>query len=503
MKRLLSFVLFWFVALGVSAQYFQFSQYNFTSLRTNPASPATSDYASLGLIYRNQGTASDVRMYSNLVSAIYPLIHKESGRRWSGVGMTLMDDRSGDLFKIQEASLSYAANVHLDKFQSIQLGLKGLYQRRSLNIDGLFTEKQYVADRGFDETLENGEMTGRLDTDFFSLSTGGSWQYIDENGIRAGYLGLALFDFNNPSENFLEAGQRLPETWVAQLSFRAFRESNLSFFPEALVTRRAANNVYNIGMVTRCDVKGTRTSLPFHVDVITKYVVSRSAIFGLQFHNERFSLGMSYDILVKKENVSNIGALEIGLELRQLVNPNPKRIPPKTVTRNARATKTPPSRPVSSPNQERSEQVKSEQPLVQTWHKKRDSIMAVNPSSANTSFIELEKVVLHFNFQSNSSELDPESLKFIDDLIESMAADRKISVWLTGHTDNIGSAPFNMRLSLARAAGVRDYLIKNGVGSERITVEGKGMSEPLNNNRTEAERAVNRRVEVRVLYANK
>src|SRR5687768_2417623 len=113
--------------LAGCAQYFQYSQYNFTDLRVNPAIAASSDYASVNFIFRNQSTgAADVQLKSSMLSAVYPLLSKRSGKRWSGIGISFMDDRSGGIFSVQEASVSYALNIFLSGFQSLSLGFKGL-----------------------------------------------------------------------------------------------------------------------------------------------------------------------------------------------------------------------------------------------------------------------------------------------------------------------------------------------------------------------------------------
>src|SRR5688500_19512923 len=85
------------------AQYFQFSQYNFTPQRINPAQVGSSDYASLSFDYRNQATDGGFHLISNALNASYPLI-SSAGKRWSGLGVSLMDDRSGQagIFSTQE-----------------------------------------------------------------------------------------------------------------------------------------------------------------------------------------------------------------------------------------------------------------------------------------------------------------------------------------------------------------------------------------------------------------
>lgn len=91
-------------------------------------------------------------------------------------------------------------------------------------------------------------------------------------------------------------------------------------------------------------------------------------------------------------------------------------------------------------------------------------------------------------------------MKYLDDLSVALKENSLMKVRITGHTDNIGSASFNHRLSVYRANVVRNYLIARGVEGERILAEGKGLTQPLNENRTEEERSMNRRVELVIYY---
>ena len=68
----------------------------------------------------------------------------------------------------------------------------------------------------------------------------------------------------------------------------------------------------------------------------------------------------------------------------------------------------------------------------------------------------------------------------------------------TGHTDDKGSQTYNVDLSRRRAAAVGSYLVSRGVPSARISTSGRGESEPIAPNDTEADRQKNRRVEVAI-----
>ncbi len=73
---------------------------------------------------------------------------------------------------------------------------------------------------------------------------------------------------------------------------------------------------------------------------------------------------------------------------------------------------------------------------------------------------------------------------------------------LDGHTDSVGSNSFNMKLSEKRANEVRDYLISQGVSSDRIKVTSKGEAEPVAPNDNDENRAKNRRVELKLVDMN-
>src|SRR5690349_19271573 len=105
--RFLLIVFFCIAGFAARGQYFQFSQYNFTKQRINPAYVASSNYASVSVLSRDQATDGGFHLNSNFINASYPFIARKSGKRWSGIGLSVMDDRSGSagIFNTQEAAL--------------------------------------------------------------------------------------------------------------------------------------------------------------------------------------------------------------------------------------------------------------------------------------------------------------------------------------------------------------------------------------------------------------
>ena len=72
-----------------------------------------------------------------------------------------------------------------------------------------------------------------------------------------------------------------------------------------------------------------------------------------------------------------------------------------------------------------------------------------------------------------------------------------LNLEIQGHTDNVGAPEANKKLSEARAAAVKTYLVSDlGVTPVRLTTAGFGDTRPVGDNKTEAGRAENRRVEL-------
>jgi OOP family OmpA-OmpF porin len=77
-----------------------------------------------------------------------------------------------------------------------------------------------------------------------------------------------------------------------------------------------------------------------------------------------------------------------------------------------------------------------------------------------------------------------------------MQANPSLRLEVQGHTDNKGSAAYNKKLSQKRADSVMDYIVKKGIGKERLSAMGYGLEKPAASNDTETGRAENRRVEL-------
>ncbi|HZN91627.1 MAG TPA: OmpA family protein [Myxococcales bacterium] len=110
--------------------------------------------------------------------------------------------------------------------------------------------------------------------------------------------------------------------------------------------------------------------------------------------------------------------------------------------------------------------------------------------------IEIRQMV---QFEFNKARLLKESFDILDEVTDILLEHKEIKIRIEGHTDDVGGAEFNRKLSQARAEAVRNYLVDWGVEPERLVAEGFGLTRPIATNATEVGRAVNRRVQFKII----
>lgn len=101
-------------------------------------------------------------------------------------------------------------------------------------------------------------------------------------------------------------------------------------------------------------------------------------------------------------------------------------------------------------------------------------------------------------FDTAKATLKPESEATLQQVLGVLNDDAALKLVIAGHTDNEGGDDYNQGLSERRAAAVVAWLTGNGVAADRLRSEGLGEARPVADNASEAGRALNRRVEVRV-----
>ena len=131
--------------------------------------------------------------------------------------------------------------------------------------------------------------------------------------------------------------------------------------------------------------------------------------------------------------------------------------------------------------------------------------LSTTDSSLNkpkTLNVEVQKIEVGKNyklnniyFETNSSILNSQTIAIIEQLTEFLNENPTVNISIQGHTDNVGDASANLKLSQDRARMVYELLVKNGIDSNRLSSTGYGASKPISTNQTEKGRALNRRTE--------
>lgn len=116
-----------------------------------------------------------------------------------------------------------------------------------------------------------------------------------------------------------------------------------------------------------------------------------------------------------------------------------------------------------------------------------------------------EGIVVTFDsgllFDFDSAALRSAAKANLTELSESLIKYETTELLIVGHTDDVGASDYNDRLSIRRAESAAEHIYASGVRPSRVRATGKGETDPIATNDTEAGRQLNRRVEV-VIYAS-
>src|SRR5262245_13974977 len=119
--------------------------------------------------------------------------------------------------------------------------------------------------------------------------------------------------------------------------------------------------------------------------------------------------------------------------------------------------------------------------------------------SANELLRELNKngyVALYINFDTGKADLKQDGVATVQEIATLLKSHPTLRLSVEGHTDNVGDAAANKKLSEARAKSVTSAIVASGIDAARLSASGFGQEKPVADNRNEEGRARNRRVEL-------
>jgi len=108
-------------------------------------------------------------------------------------------------------------------------------------------------------------------------------------------------------------------------------------------------------------------------------------------------------------------------------------------------------------------------------------------------------VLVGVNFDFNSARLSSEAYPILLHAVQVLLRNPDMRIEIQGHTDNVGSERYNQTLSERRARTVMNYLVARGISASRLQTMGYGETKPIADNNTPAGRAMNRRIEFKIL----
>jgi outer membrane protein OmpA-like peptidoglycan-associated protein len=142
--------------------------------------------------------------------------------------------------------------------------------------------------------------------------------------------------------------------------------------------------------------------------------------------------------------------------------------------------------------------------------------VAVGPDGCREKTVIAKSVSNHHVFQKQPTgdfelilfdfdrfELKSQYYAVLDEIALKLSQNPDTKIEIQGHTDNVGTAEYNQLLSEKRARTVKNYLVHKGVGKDRLFPVGFGYAINQASNRTESGRALNRRVEMSIMYDQK
>lgn len=508
-RYLFTIVIFLLFGFTLKAQFFQFTQRHFTPQRVSPAKVAAENGFQALLNFRNQSTAGDFSLRSTAIDISYPF--NLLGSTVAGLGVFVLDDRTGgqDIFSMQEVGFSGAISIPTSRYAFFNLGANYSFMNHSLNGNGLSTGSQFIPDRGFDTSLDNGEPFEDLRVNFKRINAGMLWKKVDKDDLLHSAYGITVFDLNRPDRSLTGVEQKVDLSFMAEGVQVISQNRDEAWYLEALAYGSAGRITAQGGVIWNREINRDQRLV-----LKARYSTENLAIVSARIEKDNFVIGATYDIAIGRTSVSNQSAFEVGIGWK---GPNKvERKRPKKRRRKRQSGLVPAvvadttwieqelekelaNDSSTTEIQTRIEELarnEIEQAEVKEKEQSSNSTVSMGPVRRKEQVV--EEFQARYPFEFGSSALTPQYKDFLDQIVTKLKANPDQVIEIIGHADNVGSAEVNLRLSLERAKAVANYLITSGIAEVRVTVDGRGESLPISTNETAKGRALNRRVEIKI-----
>jgi len=109
-------------------------------------------------------------------------------------------------------------------------------------------------------------------------------------------------------------------------------------------------------------------------------------------------------------------------------------------------------------------------------------------------------IIQIIHFKPNQKNIQSTIYPYLEEIAKVLNLNPTMRLGIYGHTDSIGKASYNLKLSKIRAQTVADELLKMGLSKNRLIVDGFGETQPIATNETKDGRAKNRRTEIKIIW---
>ena len=462
-------VMLWLLLYSVHlhCQHPNLFDYSISSSYLNPSSAAI-DGKSKVYFSRHRLKLMQVLNYSSILAGgefHIPMTHKSHAASTVLLHFTDASLNFSDGIKTQAITGGYAHYLKPDKASGLSAAIHVSYQMQHFTMKGFSTGSQYYEGEGYIASLPLNEPVENYRGNWFSVGTSFSYhrQLAGEKNIRLGFSG---FNLNRPESSARKAGERLPRNYYARAS------CYLPVIAKKIFLQPQADIFYNGNALFRFG-SSAMVCLPDSKDgfdgfsVQTMHCAKRFTTMGVKVHHQKLKVGINHSFYHRQ--VPFVGATEIVFAYMFDKKNNVK-------TANA-ATNQPQPRN-----------------FYQFDEKETPSVTPVKNQKKPVHF-QLSRYV---DFEFNSSGLNREAEMYLDELVTILNSDSDLKIEVMGHTDNVGTKEANEKVSLQRAKAVASYITDLGISAQRVNIIGFGADRPLTKNRSDDQRAQNRRVDIRI-----
>lgn len=295
---------------NMNAQDLRFTQPFADPLKYNPACMGINPDLKFILHTRSQWSKLDKGYSSYSFSTLYPVYIKE-GKEKLDVGLTALQDKAG-AFKTLDLSLAVGYNLQISNSGYVNFSLLGGYVQKSLNVDDLSFDSQYVLG-SYDAGNANNETVLNEKTNYPDAGVGAMWYFNpekDENTKLNAYLGVSAFHLNKPNESFVSGTGTLPVRVSYQGGLKILGGNKIDVTPHVIVNTQKGSENTAAGVYVDYHL-----SDKLKASLGTWFRKKDAIAFHIGAEHSMFSFGYSYDIATSdiRNHLSGANAHEISL----------------------------------------------------------------------------------------------------------------------------------------------------------------------------------------------